>query len=170
MVTHSSVLAWRIPGMGKPGGLPSNGVAQSQTRLKRLSSSSSSKYQQKERQLLRQLIYPQFSFLPSPKRGNTDTHITKHTHTHTHTRTFTLTHTQRLITQKRIQLEVFVFVYSTDTNILYIPITTLILGIWTFNGKQLILPSWSWFLSWSNQENKITKTDNKILICHKHFE
>ena len=23
MVTHSSVLAWRIPGMGKPGGLPS---------------------------------------------------------------------------------------------------------------------------------------------------
>ena len=25
MVTHSSVLAWRIPGMGKPGGLPSTG-------------------------------------------------------------------------------------------------------------------------------------------------
>ena len=23
MATHSSVLAWRIPGMGKPGGLPS---------------------------------------------------------------------------------------------------------------------------------------------------
>ena len=23
--THSSVLAWRIPGMGKPGGLPSMG-------------------------------------------------------------------------------------------------------------------------------------------------
>ena len=34
MATHSSVLAWRIPGMGEPGGL-------SQTRLKRLSSSSS---------------------------------------------------------------------------------------------------------------------------------
>ena len=33
MATHSSVLAWRIPGTGKPGGLPS-GVAQSQTRLK----------------------------------------------------------------------------------------------------------------------------------------
>ena len=94
MVTHSSVLAWRIPGMGKPGGLPSNGVAQSQTRLKRLSSSSSSKYQQKERQLLRQLIYPQFSFLPSPKRGNTDTHITKHTHTHTHTHVHPHTHTK----------------------------------------------------------------------------
>ena len=43
MATHSSVLAWRIPGMGEPGGLPSNGVAQSRTRLKRLSSSSSSK-------------------------------------------------------------------------------------------------------------------------------
>ena len=31
MATHSSVLAWRIPGTGEPGGLPSNGVAQSQT-------------------------------------------------------------------------------------------------------------------------------------------
>ena len=41
MATHSSVLAWRIPGTGKPGGLPSR-VAQSLTRLKRLSSSSSS--------------------------------------------------------------------------------------------------------------------------------
>ena len=41
MVTHSSVLAWRIPGMGEPGGLPSVGFAQSRTRLKRLSSSSS---------------------------------------------------------------------------------------------------------------------------------
>ena len=27
MATHSSVLAWRIPGMGKPGGLPSVGGA-----------------------------------------------------------------------------------------------------------------------------------------------
>ena len=25
MATHSSVLAWRIPGTGKPGGLPSLG-------------------------------------------------------------------------------------------------------------------------------------------------
>ena len=42
MATHSSVLAWRIPGTGDPGGLPSMGsVAQSRTRLKRLSSSSS---------------------------------------------------------------------------------------------------------------------------------
>ena len=40
MATYSSVLAWRIPGMGEPGRLPSvYGVAQSQTRLKRLSSS-----------------------------------------------------------------------------------------------------------------------------------
>ena len=42
MATHSSVLAWRISGMGEPGGLLSYGVAHSQTRLKRLSSSSSS--------------------------------------------------------------------------------------------------------------------------------
>ena len=33
MVTHSSILAWRIPGMGEPGGLPSMG-SQSRTRLK----------------------------------------------------------------------------------------------------------------------------------------
>ena len=43
MATHSSVLAWRIPGTGEPGGLPSYGVAQSRTRLKRLSRSSSSR-------------------------------------------------------------------------------------------------------------------------------
>ena len=41
MATHSSVLAWRIPGTGEPGGLPSLG-SQSRTRLKWLSSSSSS--------------------------------------------------------------------------------------------------------------------------------
>ena len=41
MAIHSSVLAWRIPGMGEPGGLPSMG-SQSRTRLTRLSSSSSS--------------------------------------------------------------------------------------------------------------------------------
>ena len=38
MATHSSVLTWRIPGMGEPGGLPSLG-SHSRTRLKRLSSS-----------------------------------------------------------------------------------------------------------------------------------
>ena len=40
MATHSSVLAWRIPGMAEPGGLLSMG-SQSWKRLKRLSSSSS---------------------------------------------------------------------------------------------------------------------------------
>ena len=40
MATHSSTLAWRIPGMGEPGGLLSMG-SQSRTRLMRLSSSSS---------------------------------------------------------------------------------------------------------------------------------
>ena len=42
IATHSSVLAWRLPGTGEPGGLPSmgshraaiNGVAQSPTGLK----------------------------------------------------------------------------------------------------------------------------------------
>ena len=41
MATHSSVLAWRIPGTEEPGGAV-YGVTQSQTRLKQLSSSSSS--------------------------------------------------------------------------------------------------------------------------------
>ena len=40
MATHSSVLAWRIPGMAEPGGLPSMG-SHSRTRLKQLSSGSS---------------------------------------------------------------------------------------------------------------------------------
>ena len=40
MATHSSILAWRIPGTGEPVGLPSLGL-QSRTRLKWLSSSSS---------------------------------------------------------------------------------------------------------------------------------
>ena len=34
LATHSSILAWRIPGTGEPVRLPSNGVAQSRTRLK----------------------------------------------------------------------------------------------------------------------------------------
>ena len=41
MATHSSVLAWRIPGMGEPDELPSMG-SHRWTQLKRLSSSSSS--------------------------------------------------------------------------------------------------------------------------------
>ena len=41
MATHFSILAWRIPGTGEPGGLPVYGVTQSRTLLKRLSSSSS---------------------------------------------------------------------------------------------------------------------------------
>ena len=40
MATHSSVLAWRIPGMGGAWWAAVCGVAQSRTRLKRLSSSS----------------------------------------------------------------------------------------------------------------------------------
>ena len=42
MATHSSVLAWRIPGMGGAWWAAISGVAQSRTRLKRLSSISTS--------------------------------------------------------------------------------------------------------------------------------
>ena len=41
MVTHSSVLAWRIPGTGGAWWAAMYGVAESRTQLKRLSSSSS---------------------------------------------------------------------------------------------------------------------------------
>ena len=34
MATYSSVLAWRIPGTGEPGGAAVYGVSQSRTRLK----------------------------------------------------------------------------------------------------------------------------------------
>ena len=54
MATHSSVLAWGIPGRGEPGGLPSMG-SQSWTRLKRFSSSrSKSEIEEKE---LEAIIY-----------------------------------------------------------------------------------------------------------------
>ena len=39
IATHSSILSWRIPGTGECGGAAIHGVAQSRTRLKRLSSS-----------------------------------------------------------------------------------------------------------------------------------
>ena len=42
MANHSRILAWRIPGTGEPGWAAVYGVAQNWTRLKRLSSSSSS--------------------------------------------------------------------------------------------------------------------------------
>ena len=52
MATHSSVLAWRIPGTGEPGGLPSIGShGVSRTRLKQLSSSSSRQTDSRERNL-----------------------------------------------------------------------------------------------------------------------
>ena len=57
MATHSSVLAWRIPGTGDPGGAAVYGVAQSQTRLKRLSSSSSTSCE---------IIVPQAGMEPMP--------------------------------------------------------------------------------------------------------
>ena len=47
MVTHSSILAWRIPGTEEPGGLLSLGLQQSQTQLKLLSRSSSSSREKK---------------------------------------------------------------------------------------------------------------------------
>ena len=47
MATHSSTLAWRIPGTGEPDALPSMGL-QSRTQLKRLSSSSNTQIKDKK--------------------------------------------------------------------------------------------------------------------------
>ena len=60
MATHSSVLAWRIPGTGEPGGLPSvrSQRVQSRTRLKRLSSSSSSRFHKKPPKVM---LFPSFT-------------------------------------------------------------------------------------------------------------
>ena len=55
MAAHSSVLVWRIPGTGGAWWAVVSGAAQSRTRLKRLSSSSSSKLG---------LIEDQFLFFP----------------------------------------------------------------------------------------------------------
>jgi len=52
MATYSSVLAWRIPGMEEPGGLPSMG-SHSWTSLKRLSSSSSRRLEVQNQGVLR---------------------------------------------------------------------------------------------------------------------
>ena len=62
MATHSSVLAWRIQGTAEPGGLPSMGL-QSRTRLKRLSSSSSSLF------MWRRKWQPTPVFLPGESQG-----------------------------------------------------------------------------------------------------
>ena len=63
MTTPSSVLAWRIPGTGEPGGLPSLG-SQSRTQLKRRSSSSSSsssRTARRSKQSILKEINPEYS-------------------------------------------------------------------------------------------------------------
>ena len=67
MATHSSVLAWRIPGMGilSPRWAAVYGVTQSRTRLKRLNSSSSSSIWIYRDQKLGTLV-PSFKLLESP--------------------------------------------------------------------------------------------------------
>ena len=52
MATHSSVLAWRIPGTVEPWWAAICGVAQSQTQLKQLSSSSSNQELKGEREMI----------------------------------------------------------------------------------------------------------------------
>ena len=63
MATHSSILAWRIPGMGEPGGLPSMG-SQSWTQLKRLSSIH---YLKKKSEIFPVALYLQISQIPNMK-------------------------------------------------------------------------------------------------------
>ena len=51
MATHSSVLAWRIPGTGKPGGLPSMGSQESDTTEGLSSSSTTSTNKQTNKEI-----------------------------------------------------------------------------------------------------------------------
>ena len=51
MATHSSVLAWRTPGMGEPGGLPSVGSIESDT------TEATQQQQQQRQQIGPNLIY-----------------------------------------------------------------------------------------------------------------
>ena len=62
MATHSSVLAWRIPGMRGAWWATVHGVTQRRTRLKRISSSSSSRIQ----------VYQnsQINSFPTPSHGH----------------------------------------------------------------------------------------------------
>ena len=71
MATHSRVLTWRIPGMGEPGGLPVYGVAQSWTRLKRLSSSSSIHRSPNLTHLVTNSLYPLANISFSPHTSQT---------------------------------------------------------------------------------------------------
>ena len=57
MAHQSSILAWKIPGMGEPDGLPF-GVTYSRTRLKQLSSSSSSKIPWRRERLPTPVFWP----------------------------------------------------------------------------------------------------------------
>src|SRR5574337_1011558 len=63
MATPSSVLAWRIPGMGGAWWAAVYGVAQSRTRLKRLSSSSSSSRYFGQKKILS--AFTKNAFIPS---------------------------------------------------------------------------------------------------------
>ena len=71
MATHSSVLAWRIPGTREPGGLLSMG-SHSGTRLKQLSSSSSSSRASLNLQGISRLIGMYVSTEKSAAEGNGD--------------------------------------------------------------------------------------------------
>ena len=63
MATHSSVLAWRIPGTGEPGGLPSMGL-HSRTQLEGLSSS-----REKNKQI-NKVLFPRSRRSPGVGNGN----------------------------------------------------------------------------------------------------
>ena len=90
MAPHSSVRAWRIPWTAEPGGLIS-GVAQSRTRLKQLSSSSSSSSRAQENSMDRgaRWAIPSTGVAKSQPQLSHQACVHAHTHTHTHTQTHT---------------------------------------------------------------------------------
>ena len=58
MATHFSVLAWRIPGTGEPGGLPSMGRAESHMGSGRTESNTTEATQQQQQQAFKDVLCP----------------------------------------------------------------------------------------------------------------
>ena len=78
MATHSSVLSWRIPGMGEPGGLPSLGSHRVRHDWSDLAAAAGAQ----GKSAITLMVKILDNDIPDPS-----VHVHAHTHTHTHTQT-----------------------------------------------------------------------------------
>ena len=77
MATHSSVLAWRIPGMAEPGGLPSMGLHRVGHGWSDLAAAAALHYLNRQRETEDHLPFPYFQYLsiPCPHTLSSETEI-----------------------------------------------------------------------------------------------